>query len=906
MMGNPSTCFLKGALLVSTALLQAQALWLGSCNKPLGVSTGDLGDSSLSASSSHHHTVGPHKARLGIDSVGGAWCPRNAVDTRQSEWLEVSLGDVPRLVTAVATQGRHAQGSGMEYTPAYTLHYWRPGMDDFMPYTASRAATNQTLLVGNRDTFTEVKNLLSRPVLATRVRLLPYSAHPRVVCLRLELYGCDYTDGVSSYSVVGKDVKGAVGGLGESEMGVGEGVLYDGRPGGLEEEEVMGLMDPPTATVTEGLIPAPSSPLVVNFKFDVMRRFKAITLLLVTSQLEKGVSIKLKVDFGSNSSHVDEVPVLGSWSWEDLSSSKEGTLQTTHNLTLSLKDRPGKLLTLNLVVDDVELNLQEIYFDSAPCGCLLEDYSRRRETVPEERTAERPAAAPEPPADVWAVYTARQHHTYMGVAVGFSVGVGLLVLVWVGVWLRRRRCKASSPSVFRRPPPDTLDMKSLMGGVGMNINNNNPTYEEGNHLLYDDLQRSPIVTPQGTLCSYKSRGSEVPVYATPTLLLAARTAPTTPTSGLPPPAPMTSPSNTQCTRSFTMPTVMPLPPPPPPPQQHQREQQIRVPQVTGPWLTCVYRGAPSPIPQGSSLLYLPPHNVTRTRTLASGAFATLSTGVVWKDGSGEGAKGPCSAALVTVSAPEVALQAQQHAQVLCRLSHDNVAGLMGVVVGGVGVTLVLEYQADAHLPEYLHARTLAPIDHHQEQEPDDNTISVESLVTMVTGVASGMAFLEARGVTHTDLSARNVLVVNGCLKVTQVGSALPRYSADYWRPPDGRGPAPLRWISPEALCKSMWSPSSDVWSFGVTVWEVVTLARRRPHHHLSDDLLFHALLQMHTHSATQPSTTTYRHPQVSLSGPAWCPQGLQEVMSACFRPNPSHRPTFQQILHTLQEENHLY
>lgn len=53
-------------------------------------------------------------------------------------------------------------------------------------------------------------------------------------------------------------------------------------------------------------------------------------------------------------------------------------------------------------------------------------------------------------------------------------------------------------------------------------------------------------------------------------------------------------------------------------------------------------------------------------------------------------------------------------------------------------------------------------------------------------------------------SSRNVVVVggeSGIVKVTQVGSALPRYASDYWRAPDGRGPAPLRWCAPEVLCQ---------------------------------------------------------------------------------------------------------
>ncbi|XP_042214820.1 insulin-like growth factor 1 receptor [Homarus americanus] len=294
--------------------------------------------------------------------------------------------------------------------------------------------------------------------------------------------------------------------------------------------------------------------------------------------------------------------------------------------------------------------------------------------------------------------------------------------------------------------------------------------------------------------------------------------------------------------------------------------------------------------------------------LASGAFATLSVGVVSEDApqgfvdDDSMAPPPKQAALITVTAHEAAPAATRHAQLLASLNHENLTRLLGVVVGGpVGVTLVLEYQADAHLPEYLHARTLAPADyaHTAITRPDvhtHSTISVGGLVGVAVQVAAGMAFLESHRVSHTDLAARNVVVVGSSVKVTQVGSALPRYSSDYWRPPDGRGPAPLRWCSPEALCQSTFSSASDVWSFGVTLWEILTLARRRPHHHLSDDLLFHAILSTHAHAhPPTPANDTYATPQVVLSPPAWCPREVQEVMSACWRPYPSHRPSFTNI-----------
>lgn len=64
------------------------------------------------------------------------------VDSGQKEWLEVDLGAL-RLVTAVATQGRHANGQGQEYTPAYTLSYWRPGMVGFTFYSAHPSKANK-------------------------------------------------------------------------------------------------------------------------------------------------------------------------------------------------------------------------------------------------------------------------------------------------------------------------------------------------------------------------------------------------------------------------------------------------------------------------------------------------------------------------------------------------------------------------------------------------------------------------------------------------------------------------------------------------------------------------------------------------------------------------------------------
>lgn len=859
------------------------ALWLGECNKPLGVSTGELLDNALTASSAHDHIVGPHRARLGVEGGGGAWCPRYMVDSCQKEWLEVDLGAL-RLVTAVATQGRHANGEGQEYTPAYTLSYWRPGMPDFAFYSAHPNKANKTLLVGNSDTYTEVKNSLTRPLLASKVRLQPYSSHKRVICLRLELFGCNYTDGLVSYSVGGGPTRSLVGaGVGDS-VSVGEGMLFDGRVG-LKGEVGDGPHQP--VVEVEGLEPAPDVPTLMTFNFDIMRKFRSLHIYLLTSQLTGKPKMTAKVSFGTNSTLFDDTPVTTTWTKADLAPAGP------QNLTFDLRQRPGVTLQLEVMVSGMEANILEVYFDSYPCGCGLGDWEARPATTPEERTAARPL---DPPDEVWAVYTAHQHRTYVGVAVGFSVGVGVLVLVWAGVWLRRRRGKSSSPRVFRRPPPDTLDMKSLMEGVGAGVGvfgSTTPTYEEGSCLLYEDLQKMPLVPP---ITPRPPTPDSTPVYATPTL----KPSSTFPSTSYFTPIP----------RPVTLASIPRPPPIPPPPEKF--DSKIQVPSVTGPWLTSVYRQDPAHALAQSVTPTLAPQRVTRTELLASGAFATLSAGVVGgsEEMGDEDKESPvCHAALVTVTAHKAAPAATRQAQLLSSIAHENVCRLLGVVVGGpVGVTLVLEYQSDAHLPEYLQRRTLSPAHYTAPATPADPSthahahISVGGLVGVASQVAAGMAHLEALHITHTDLAARNVVIVGGeggVVKVTQVGSALPRYASDYWRAPDGRGPAPLRWCAPEVLCQSSFTTASDVWSFGVTLWEILTLARRRPHHHLSDDLLFHALVSTHAHVLTPPpADDAYATPQVQLTPPAWCPREVQDVMTSCWRPHPTHRPSFTTI-HTI-------
>jgi len=163
------------------------------CSQPLGLQDGSIRDSQLTASSSYQPSlVGPSKARLHSELGGGAWCPRSPVSglTETPEWIQVDLG-AEHIITGLITQGRFAHGLGQEFAEHFMVQIWREGRHVWEDY---RDAQGGRLLPGNTNTFSPTEIPLTEgPLIASKIRILPFSHHPRTVCLRLELRGCLYT-----------------------------------------------------------------------------------------------------------------------------------------------------------------------------------------------------------------------------------------------------------------------------------------------------------------------------------------------------------------------------------------------------------------------------------------------------------------------------------------------------------------------------------------------------------------------------------------------------------------------------------------------------------------------------------------------------------------------------------------
>ncbi|XP_026476232.1 discoidin domain-containing receptor tyrosine kinase B-like, partial [Ctenocephalides felis] len=119
---------------------------------------------------------------------GGAWCPKAQISGEVHEYLEVDLVR-DHLITWTETQGRFGNGQGQEYAEAFLVEYWRAALDRWVIYKDARG---DKVLTGNSNTYLVVRQELELPFVASRVRFIPYSEHPRTVCMRVEIYGCPW------------------------------------------------------------------------------------------------------------------------------------------------------------------------------------------------------------------------------------------------------------------------------------------------------------------------------------------------------------------------------------------------------------------------------------------------------------------------------------------------------------------------------------------------------------------------------------------------------------------------------------------------------------------------------------------------------------------------------------------
>ncbi|XP_014817874.1 PREDICTED: tyrosine-protein kinase Mer [Calidris pugnax] len=156
-------------------------------------------------------------------------------------------------------------------------------------------------------------------------------------------------------------------------------------------------------------------------------------------------------------------------------------------------------------------------------------------------------------------------------------------------------------------------------------------------------------------------------------------------------------------------------------------------------------------------------------------------------------------------------------------------------------------------------------------------VPLQTLVKFMVDIALGMEYLSSRQFLHRDLAARNCMLRDDMtVCVADFGLSKKIYSGDYYR--QGRiAKMPVKWIAIESLADRVYTTKSDVWAFGVTMWEIATRGMT-PYPGVQNHEIYEYLF----------------HGQ-RLKKPEGCLDELYEIMSACWRANPAARPTFSQL-----------
>uniref|UniRef100_A0A671YIH7 receptor protein-tyrosine kinase n=1 Tax=Sparus aurata TaxID=8175 RepID=A0A671YIH7_SPAAU len=820
-----------------SATLNLLLLMTAQCRYALGMEDGTIPDSDITASSAWSDSTEAKHGRLSTGEGDGAWCPAGAVFPSGSEYLQVDLHKL-HFLALVGTQGRHADGHGQEFARSYRLRYSRDGVK----WITWKDRWGQEVVSGNENTYDVVLKDLGPPIVARMVRFYPLADRVMSVCLRVELYGCLWNDGLKAYTAPVGNVMQLPGMPvylndstydGSTEQGMqfgGLGQLCDGVLGGDDFIQTKELRVWPGYDYLGWSREALGQGSVdIEFHFEKPRVFHNMQVHS-NNRHTQGVRVFNKVEC------LFKPGILQPWSspltlpvpLEDLKD------PSSRPISLPLGGRPAQILCCKFYFADRWLLISEISFLSG----RKELQSTIFYPLYPEFNANTPRAG---------LPVAKDDSSNTAILIGCLVGIILLLLAVIAVILWRQYWKKILGKVSQKLMPRVTTEFHLKAAIRMSLLLNNPAY----HLLLSDHRKSSRPRP--------------PPY---------------PGS---PPYPSLSP---------------PVSPPLPPSVPHYAEADIVSLQgVSGnntyavPALASSSPGADAgPLPE------LPRQCLIFKEKLGEGQFGEVHLCEIESPQDLPNLEFPFNVrkgrpllVAVKILRPDASKNARndflKEVKILSRLKDPNIIRLLGVCVSSDPLCMVTEYMECGDLNQYLSHRVLL-----DKTGPSHNTptISYPALISMASQIASGMKFLSSLNFVHRDLATRNCL---RHIKIADFGMSRNLYAGDYYRI-QGRAVLPIRWMAWECILMGKFTTASDVWAFGVTLWEMLSVCQEQPYSNLTDEQVIDNAGEFFRDQGRQ----------VYLSKPAVCPQGLYELMLSCWNRDCKLRPSFAYIHSFLTED----
>ncbi|XP_036000168.1 discoidin domain-containing receptor 2 isoform X1 [Fundulus heteroclitus] len=854
------------------------------CRYPLGLEDGRIKDEDLTASSQWYDTTGPQHARLNCEGGDGAWCPKGQLEPSDSQYLQIDLRRLTFL-TLIGTQGRYARGLGKEFAREYGLNYSRDGQ----LWKTWRNRLGKEVLEGNKNTYAISSNDLKPAIIARYVRVIPITRSPTTVCMRVELYGCSWEDGLTSYSApegqlmalpsyphvslndstydgVRKKRK-LLGGLGQLTDGVtGQDNFlmthqYNVWPG----YDYLGWRNDTAGT---------QGHVEMEFGFDRLRNFTCMKVHS-NNMFTRGVKI-----FSSVSCWFKPY-LTASWEPEPVSFATilDDRNPSARYVTVPLNRRAARWLRCRFYYADVWMMFSEISFQSEDIilptqrpimGTSAPGYSESTMTTTPD--ANNTAAAPS------ASSQSEEGNTPVLIGCLVTIILLLVIIIFLILWcqcvckvlekgprrildeeLTVRLSSCSDTIVLQTPPVPPRSRHPPTGPT-----NSDPHYERV-FLLDPQYQNPAVLRNKLPELSQSAEASACGGgYAEPDV--------------------------TQCTPHQSFNNSAP----------HYAETDIvRLQGVTGSNMYAVPALTVDSLTRKDiSAAEFPRHQLIFREKLGEGQFGEvhLCEAEGLPEFLGEGSPLPDrDGRSVLVAVKQLRADATSQARndflkeikIMSRLDDPNIIRLLCVCVSSDPLCMVTEYMENGDLNMFLSQREMESTLTHANNIP---SVSLSDLLHMAVQISSGMTYLASLNFVHRDLATRNCLLDRRLtIKIADFGMSRNLYSSDYYRI-QGRAVLPIRWMAWESILLGKFTTASDVWAFGVTLWEIFTLCKEQPYSLLSDEQVI------------ENSGEFFRNQgrQIFLYAPPLCPPSLFELMMRCWSRDITDRPAFEGLYRALR------
>nr|XP_015815793.2 discoidin domain-containing receptor 2 isoform X1 [Nothobranchius furzeri]XP_015815794.2 discoidin domain-containing receptor 2 isoform X1 [Nothobranchius furzeri]XP_054586346.1 discoidin domain-containing receptor 2 isoform X1 [Nothobranchius furzeri] len=865
------------------------------CRYALGMEDGRIKDEDITASSQWYDTTGPQYARLHCDNGDGAWCPKGPLEPSDSQYLQIDLKKLTFL-TLIGTQGRYAGNLGKEFAQEYRLNYSRDGQ----LWKSWKNRQGQGVLFGNKNTYAVSSNDLKPPIIARFVRVIPVTKLSSTVCMRLELYGCPWDDGLISYSAPVASLNDSTydGVLDRRKLSGGLGQLTDGMTG-LDDYLMTRQFNVWPGYDYLGWkndTPGTQEYVEMEFVFDGPRNFTSMKVHS-NNMFSRGVKIFSSVSCWFKlrlNSPWEAEPVVFKTVLDDRNPS-------ARYVTVPLNRHSAKYVRCRFHFADVWMMFSEISF-------LSEDTILASE-IPEIGTSA-------PDEDISTTITTKtavpsssdsSEEGNMPILIGCLVTIILLlvVIIFLILWCQcvckvlekapRRildeevtvRLSSCSDTIILQTPPVPPRSRHPPAGT----THADPHYER--IFLLDPQYQNPVALrnklpelPQSAEASALLLGN--PLYDLLLLTSCHKMSGWLRACG----GGYAEPDVTQCTPHQCFNSSAP----------HYAETDIvRLQGVTGSNMYAVPALTVDSLTRKDiSAAEFPRQQLIFREKLGEGQFGEVhlceAEGLpdFLREGSPLQDRDRRS---VLVAVKQLRADATSQARndflkeikIMSRLDDPNIIRLLCVCVSSDPLCMVTEYMENGDLNMFLSQREIESTLTHANNIP---SVSLSDLLHMAVQISSGMRYLASLNFVHRDLATRNCLLDRRLtIKIADFGMSRNLYSSDYYRI-QGRAVLPIRWMAWESILLGKFTTASDVWAFGVTLWEVFTLCKEQPYSLLSDEQVI------------ENSGEFFRNQgrQVFLYAPPLCPPSLFELMMRCWSRNILDRPTFEGLYQALRPQ----